>query len=72
MGKLVTDSNAAVGDNEGDENGGHDEVATDVGQRSHEEADQWLGILQEVEHTLDQLTHLAGGVQAELDGLKKD
>jgi len=68
--ELVADSDAAVGDDEGDEDGGHDEVAADLSQRGHQEAEERLGILQEVEQSFDQLLHLAEGVQAELDGLE--
>lgn len=68
--ELVAYGDAAIGDDKGDEDGGHDEVATDLGERGYQETEQRLGILQEVEQPFDQLLHLAEGVQAELDCLR--
>ena len=68
--ELVADSNASVGDDEGNKDGGDDEVAADLTQRRQQEAEQRLGVLQEVEQAFNQFTQLAERVQAELYRLK--
>jgi len=69
--QLITDGNAAVDDDEGDENGGHDEVAANVDQWGQEEEEERLWVFQQVKGAFDDFPSLSVGVEAKFDRLKR-